>query len=278
MNNRIIVSSNAITNQNESKGANITSNVTNERKMDSNQSAVDLGNFKVLYLVTQLVGITLIILMTSWIGIHLNGFGGTSNPSIEFNWHPFLMTIGMIFLYGNSILIYRGLRQTRKKKLKLIHATIHGIAFILIVIALITVFDSHNLAVPPIPNMYSLHSWLGLGAVILFAGQWVGGFVAFLLPGMKESLKATIMPFHVYFGLFGFVLAIASALMGLTEKAIFSMSKSYANLPNSGLILNVIGVLMAVFGGMVVYLASEPSYKRRPLPEDAMLLTNAPNE
>lgn len=96
-------------------------------------------------------------------------------------------------------------------------------AFILTVIALVTVFDSHNLAPSPIPNMYSLHSWLGLSAVILFCLQYVVGFAAYLVPGAKESLRAAIMPLHVYFGLFGFVLAIASAVMGITEKAIFSM-------------------------------------------------------
>lgn len=90
-------------------------------------------------------------------------------------------------------------------------------------IALKTVFDSHNLASPPIPNMYSLHSWLGLSAVIIFSLQYVAGFVAFLAPGLRENYRIAMMPLHIYFGLFGFGLAIASALMGLTEKAIFAM-------------------------------------------------------
>ncbi|XP_062135627.1 plasma membrane ascorbate-dependent reductase CYBRD1-like [Drosophila sulfurigaster albostrigata] len=82
----------------------------------------------------------------------------SSNPKIEFNWHPFFMTIGFIYLYGNSILIYRAFYTLRKKTLKLIHAFIHMTAFILTVIALKTVFDSHDFANPSIPNMYSLHS------------------------------------------------------------------------------------------------------------------------
>lgn len=118
-------------------------------------------------------------------------------------------------------MIYRAFRTVRKKALKLTHASIHLGAFILTVIALKTVFDSHNLATKPIPNMYSLHSWLGLGAVLIFSLQYVFGFVAYLLPSAKESLKVALMPIHIYFGVFGFGLAIASALMGLTEKAIF---------------------------------------------------------
>lgn len=120
-------------------------------------------------------------------------------------------------------MVYRGFRTTRKKTLKLTHAGIHMAAFVLTVIALKTVFDSHNLANPPIPNMYSLHSWLGLSAVIIFCLQYVAGFAAFLLPGMRENYKIALMPLHIYFGLFGFVLAIASAVMGLTEKAIFAL-------------------------------------------------------
>nr|XP_016934237.1 cytochrome b reductase 1 isoform X1 [Drosophila suzukii] len=235
-----------------------------------------LINFKVLYVLTQLCGLTMIVLVGTWIGQHFGGLGGTSNPGLEFNWHPLFMTIGFIYLYGNSILIYRGFRTTRKKTLKLTHAGIHIAAFILTVIALKTVFDSHNLASPPIPNMYSLHSWLGLSAVIIFSLQYVAGFVAFLAPGLRENYKIAMMPLHIYFGLFGFVLAIASALMGITEKAIFAIKNpAYSTLPPAGVLANVIGVLYVVFGALVVYLATEPAYKRKPIPEDTALLNSS---
>ncbi|KAH8262541.1 hypothetical protein KR026_010899 [Drosophila bipectinata] len=244
----------------------------------SNKTNMDpaLINFKVLYVLTQLVGLTMIVLVGTWIGQHFGGLGGTSNPKLEFNWHPLFMTIGFIYLYGNSILIYRGFRPTRKKTLKLTHAGIHLAAFVLTVIALKTVFDSHNLASPPIPNMYSLHSWLGLSAVIIFSLQYVAGFVAFLAPGLRENYRIAMMPLHIYFGLFGFGLAIASALMGITEKAIFAITNPpYSTLPAAGLLANVIGVLYVVFGALVVYLATEPSYKRKPIPEDTALLTSS---
>ncbi|KAH8234877.1 hypothetical protein KR032_004935 [Drosophila birchii] len=235
-----------------------------------------LINFKVLYVLTQLCGLTMIVLVGTWIGQHFGGLGGTANPKLEFNWHPLFMTIGFIYLYGNSILIYRGFRTTRKKTLKLTHAGIHMAAFILTVIALKTVFDSHNLPSPPIPNMYSLHSWLGLSAVIIFSLQYVAGFVAFLAPGLRENYRIAMMPLHIYFGLFGFVLAIASALMGLTEKAIFAITNPpYSTLPPAGVLANVIGVLYVVFGALVVYLATEPSYKRKPIPEDTALLNSS---
>lgn len=53
--------------------------------------------------------------------------------------------------------------------MKFIHAGLNLVAFILAVISLVAVFDFHNAA--KIPNMYSLHSWLGLIAVILYCLQ-----------------------------------------------------------------------------------------------------------
>jgi len=82
------------------------------------------------------------------------------------------------------------------------------------------------------------------------------------------------MPIHIFFGLFGFVLALLACLLGLSEKAFFAMPNGeYSEMPNQGVLINSIGILLIAFGGMVVYLVTEPSYKRQPLSEDAMLLT-----
>lgn len=242
--------------------------------MDNNGPSVgSFSNFRILYLITQMVGITIVVLVSSWIGVHLGGLGWTQ-PSIQFNWHPLLMSLGMIFLYGNSILVYRGFRYARKKPLKITHATIHGLAFLFTVVALIAVFDSHNLANPPIPNMYSLHSWVGMAAVVLFALQYVFGFVSYLFPGVREHMRATYMPVHVFFGIVGFILAIAASLLGLSEKAFFSI-KNYSDLPAPAVLVNMIGLLLMVYGGLVVFLVTEVGYKRKPLPEDVMLLTHS---
>lgn len=49
--------------------------------------------------------------------------------------------------------------------------------------------------------------------------QWVAGFVTFLFPQLKAAKREAIMPYHIFFGMSGFVLAIAAALLGLSEKA-----------------------------------------------------------
>lgn len=52
---------------------------------------------------------------------------------------------------------------------KLGHAAMHLMAFILTVLGLAAVFNFHNHE--KIPNLYSLHSWLGITTVFLFACQ-----------------------------------------------------------------------------------------------------------
>ncbi|XP_066996757.1 transmembrane ascorbate-dependent reductase CYB561 [Anabrus simplex] len=228
--------------------------------------------FSVVFALIELTGALTIILMTVWLGYYHGGFSWRSNPALEFNWHPVLMTIGMIFLYADSIMVYRAFPNNSKRNLKLTHAIIHVIAFILSVIGLQAVFDSHNLATPPTPNLYTLHSWIGLVAVILFCCQWMSGLVTFLFPGLKPGLRAVYLPVHVFFGLMGFVCSLVAALLGLLEKAHWAV-KDYKDLPPEGLLVNFIGVILMVFGSLVVYLVTEPQFKRHPRPEDEILLT-----
>lgn len=70
-----------------------------------------------------------------------------------------------------AIIVYRlpWTWKCSKLLMKSIHAGLHTIATILVIIALVSVFDFHNAL--NIPNMYSLHSWVGLTVVILYILQ-----------------------------------------------------------------------------------------------------------
>merc|ERR1711997_967470 len=113
-----------------------------------------------------------------------------------------------------------------------------------IAMAFIAVYDSHVLnTVPdpqdpekrlpkPIPDFYSLHSWMGLTTMGLFALQFIVGFFSFLLllccESATASFRAALVPIHSTFGITTFVMAIATACTGLTEKAFFSLSVPYS--------------------------------------------------
>ena len=83
----------------------------------------DLRGLRPAFLLAQLAGLTMVVTMSVWTGHYLGGFAGQTVPELNFNWHPLLLTISLIYLYGNGILIYRLARQERKQRLKVAHAT-----------------------------------------------------------------------------------------------------------------------------------------------------------
>ncbi|XP_039217726.1 cytochrome b reductase 1 isoform X1 [Crotalus tigris] len=163
-----------------------------------------------------------------------------------------------------AIIVYRlpWTWKCSKFLMKLIHAGLHTVALTLAIISLVAVFDFHN--AKKIPNMYSLHSWIGLTAVILYALQLVLGLLVFLLPIASTSLRTIVMPIHVYSGLLLFGSVIATALMGITEKLFFTLKEnpSYSSSPEEAIFVNVLGVLIVAYGAVILWMATRPHWKR----------------
>lgn len=67
------------------------------------------------------------------------------------------------------MLIYRVFHKCPKLPLKAVHGVLMILGLLFSVVGLKAAFDSHN--VRGIPDMYSLHSWIGLVTVIFFAVQ-----------------------------------------------------------------------------------------------------------
>jgi len=210
---------------------------------------------------SQLVGLIMVILSGSWMGSYHGGYGW--DIKTVFNFHPLFMSIGMIFLYGDAILVYRLFKDTNKMTVKILHGLIHIAVLVFASIALKAVFDSHNKAANPVPNMYSLHSWIGLSAVVLFGLQWVLGFASFLFPKMSDALRRRYLPHHKFWGLTVFVMCCASALMGITEKALFSLKEpAYKDKPAEGTLLNCFGMSIVIYCVLIVYLVTKHEYRR----------------
>jgi len=187
----------------------------------------DLRGLRPAFLLAQLAGLTMVVTMSVWTGHYLGGFAGQTVPELNFNWHPLLLTISLIYLYGNGILIYRLARQERKQRLKVAHATVMACSTLLSWAGVKAAWDSHSLATPPIPHTYSLHSWCGILTLAVALLQWLIGCIAFLWPGVASHLRTTLLPLHVFVGIAVFVLACVTALLGITEKSFFSMKERY---------------------------------------------------
>ncbi|XP_022304568.2 putative transmembrane ascorbate-dependent reductase CYB561 homolog [Crassostrea virginica] len=242
--------------------------------MENNERREQQGSlafFTVLILIIQVLGLTAVILVAVWMGSYRGGFAWQSDPAHEFNYHPVFMVTGMIFLYSDAILTYRVFRNVKKTYLKAIHGIIQGVVLIFTGVGLKAVFDSHNLHSPPIPNLYSLHSWIGLITVILFGLQWLSGLISFVAPQLSMRARQTYMPHHVFWGLAILCLAAASAVTGMTEKALFTdfySSFKYSSFGMETYIINFLGVTIVSLVALVVYVVSRPEYKRQPSPEE----------
>ncbi|KFB47989.1 hypothetical protein ZHAS_00016100 [Anopheles sinensis] len=175
------------------------------------------------------------VLTIFWTIYYRKGFN-MDDPKLQFNLHPVLMIGGYITLSGFSILLYRICRCCSHLIVKLCHTFFHACSIPCIVIGFMAVWDSHNQQ--QIPNFYSLHSWLGLITMGLFALQFVLGFFSFLILLCCENatykFRSTMVPIHASFGLATFMLAVATAV---TE----------------GIIMNSIGVILTGLGIIIPF-------------------------
>ncbi|KAM8933859.1 plasma membrane ascorbate-dependent reductase CYBRD1 [Pelodytes ibericus] len=221
-----------------------------------------------------LLGFLGVIFVLVWV-LHWGVGLGWNGGSAEFNWHPVLVITGFIFIEGIAIVVYRlpWTWKCSKLLMKYIHAGLHLIAMVLVTVSLVAVFDFHN--AKNIPNMYSLHSWVGLIVVILFGLQLVVSFFIYLLPFAPDTLRAALMPIHVYSGLLLYGSIIATSLMGITESLIFSLKDpAYSSLPSQAIFVNTLGLIIIVFGALVIWIATKPAWKR---PQNQFVKPPPPN-
>jgi len=215
-----------------------------------------------------------IILVAVWTKTYLGGFASNRDPLHHFNYHPLLSVVGLIILYGEGLLLFRTLPHKTKPLLKLLHSIVMFIIFIISVISLNCVFDSHNKRKVPIPNLYSLHSWIGLGTVVLFSFQFACGFLCFWYPRFHTVCRRALLPYHRFLGLTIFILSVLSCHSGIMEKVKSSLKEKYLELPPAGIVANLLGVTITLYAILVVYLASMPDFRRIPLPEENKLQLN----
>ncbi|NWR95349.1 CYAC3 protein, partial [Furnarius figulus] len=214
------------------------------------------------------LGVLCVALVGTWCQ-HWRGGFSLDGGIRTFNWHPVLMVTGLVVLYGAAALVYRIPATWSGPKLpwKLLHGGLALGAFVLTVLGLAAVFRFHNSN--GIPNMYSLHSWMGLATVLLFSCQWAAGFGAFLLPWAPTWLRQLYKPIHVFFGSTILLLSVASCVSGINEKLFFSLKNGttqYKLLPAEAVFANTLGMLILLFGVLVVGALARPSWKR-PDPE-----------
>ncbi|XP_024987890.1 probable ascorbate-specific transmembrane electron transporter 1 [Cynara cardunculus var. scolymus] len=196
----------------------------------------------IVFTLTHLLVVSIAALVLVWLMRFREGFAFTSQIKAKiFNLHPLLMVLGFIVFSGEAMITYKSIPASRQA-LKLIHLMLHLIALASGILGVYAVFKFHNEL--HIPHMYTLHSWIGLSTICLFGFQLLFGFFSFLFPGAESATRARIAPWHVFFGVVIFFMAIVSAETGLTEKFYFQRLKR----GQEALIVNFIGLLLLLSG------------------------------
>nr|KAF6455561.1 cytochrome b561 [Rousettus aegyptiacus] len=92
---------------------------------------------------SQLLGLTVVAMTGAWLGLYRGGIAWES--ALQFNVHPLCMVIGLVFLQGDALLVYRVFRNEAKRATKILHGLLHVFAFI---IALVGEFLGSALPTP----------------------------------------------------------------------------------------------------------------------------------
>uniref|UniRef100_A0A915DNE0 Cytochrome b561 domain-containing protein n=1 Tax=Ditylenchus dipsaci TaxID=166011 RepID=A0A915DNE0_9BILA len=220
--------------------------------------------FDRLYILVQALMVLALALIASWMGFYGEGIGFQAKQ--EFRWHPLLMSTALLFINGEAILMYRGFRFQRKVYTKTIHASIQACGVILMLLGLKAVYDTHSLK-----NFASVHSWVGLLAMGLYAFQWTMGFTFFVLPSVPVEWRKKALPPHRLTGMIIFLVAAFASLMGVTEFSAWSMTcwTEKNELCTEMLVANVFALVIVSYAATVLFLVSNPFWARQPLPSES---------
>ncbi|KAF7102242.1 hypothetical protein CFC21_103413 [Triticum aestivum] len=178
----------------------------------------------------------------------------SSDKQRIFNVHPPLMLIGLVVIAGEAILAYRTFpasvsRDARTKA----HLALHAAGLAVGLVGVYAVFKFH--AEAAIPNLYSLHAWVGIATITLYALQWLAGFLAFFFPGAAPETRRSAVPWHAVLGLLVFALAVGNAQLGFLEKLTFLQSPPARLVGKYGaeaLLVNFTAVIVLLLGIAVV--------------------------
>ncbi|CAN6873068.1 unnamed protein product [Brassica oleracea] len=211
-----------------------------------------------LVVFARLLGLAIAVVVVYWFLLFKSSFAprkGLTKTTI----HALLMVIGFILVSGEAILIHRWLPGSKKTK-KAVHLLLQGVALVSAVFGMWTKFHYES---GIFSNFYSLHSWMGLLSVSLFAIQWVTGFLSFWHRGEVRETRSTFLPWHVFLGLYIYGLAIATAETGLLVKLTHLQTKR--NLPRhcaESVVLNGVGLGLVLLCAIVIASAVLPKYQK----------------
>jgi hypothetical protein len=137
-------------------------------------------------------------------------------PSFEFGTfgtHPLLMVTAFGLLSPVATVAYKtyeSLLGVSHTVVKLAHAFLQTAATIIGLVGVASMYKTHQGAL----HFQTAHSWLGVGAMALYAVQWVFGTLVYLNPWSPGWLRAKLMSTHIAIGTISIFLTLMSVFSG----------------------------------------------------------------
>ena len=176
-------------------------------------------------IVSHILAVAAVSTVSLWVSDEAMGGGGVSwaegDAKRVFNWHPVLMVIAFAFMTVSSLAFSMQWRSNDRKINKALHAIQWGVAAICAAVGIVAVVRSHNDPVSGfIANLYSLHSWIGVGVILLYVCQFFAGILSFGLniPTISPAARAKVMNLHKFLGPIIYIAVACTILLGIQEK------------------------------------------------------------
>ncbi|KAJ0909159.1 putative ascorbate ferrireductase (transmembrane) [Helianthus annuus] len=99
--------------------------------------------------------------------------------------------------------------------------------------------------------IFNVHPVLMVIGLVLLNGE--AGFATFWHPGGSRNSRASLLPWHVFFGVYIYVLAVAACVTGLLEKATFLQTNNVISRYSAeAMLVNILGVSIVFLCGFVI--------------------------
>ncbi|VVC32415.1 Hypothetical protein CINCED_3A003785 [Cinara cedri] len=173
------------------------------------------------------------------------------------NWHYSLTTIGFIYLYANSMLM---LQKNKNSDVTLQYVMLHTFAFAVSALALYAIYANKETNKPKDSkfyqgHLYSVHSWVGLCAALMFTVQWLSTVAAFVMPCLRNAG----LPPGRTFSLYTVFVSSVALVTGINGHAIKLLKGAYRTYSTESLILNGFGMLVMVFLFLIAFMVLKPT-------------------
>jgi len=97
-----------------------------------------------------------------------------------------------------------------------VHLFLHTCAFACSATAVYLIWQFHGAL--KLPNLYSVHSVVGMAAIVMFGLQWCAGVIGFVFPMTPGWMRFMALPIHKFLGIAVFVAVTVACALGAMDR------------------------------------------------------------